>query len=166
MKHPSFIMLPYAVYDSAAFTTLLPIDIAVLLVLIRKHNGRNNGDIPLGVREAAKRCKCGQMTALRSLKRLQIAGLIGLVKKGHMVPEMGRPDVASRWRLNFVSNEEIAKWTNSNSPSLAEVADGPQIVSATQTPLPSPSGSAKYSKAPAKSGPTHQPQNTKRFGTG
>jgi len=39
-KHGPFIMLPYAVYDSPEFTKLKPIDIAVLLLLIRKHNGQ------------------------------------------------------------------------------------------------------------------------------
>jgi hypothetical protein len=99
-------MLPHAVYDGPAFKALLPIDIAVLLLLIRKHNGRNNGDISLGVREAAARCHCGQATACRSLQNLRQAGLISLVRKGHLVPEFGRPDAASRWKLNFVNPEE------------------------------------------------------------
>jgi hypothetical protein len=96
-------MLPHAVYDSPAFAMLLPIDIAVLLLLIRKHNGRNNGDISLGLREASTRCRCGQTTALRALTNLQSAGLIAIVRKGHLVPQIGRANVASRWRLNFVT---------------------------------------------------------------
>ena len=95
-------MLPHAVYDSPAFAMLAPIDIAVLLLLIRKHNGRNNGDIPLGVREIAARCRCGKATALRALHRLQEAGLVGIIRKGHLVPEIGRANVASRWRLSFL----------------------------------------------------------------
>jgi hypothetical protein len=103
-KHDPFIMLPHAVYDSPAFAALKPIDIAVLLLLIRKHNGHNNGGIALGVREAAKRCHCSQMTACRSFARLQKAGLISATYKGHLVPEIGRPDIATRWQLNFVKN--------------------------------------------------------------
>src|SRR5262245_4352877 len=101
-KHDPFIMLPYAVYDGPIFAALKPIDIAVLLLLIRKHNGYNNGGIALGVREAAKRCHCSQMTACRALARLQKDGLISATYKGHLVPEIGRPDVATRWQLNFV----------------------------------------------------------------
>jgi hypothetical protein len=48
--HEKFIMLPYAVYDSPAFAELKPIEIAVLLLLIRKHTGHNNGNISLGLR--------------------------------------------------------------------------------------------------------------------
>jgi hypothetical protein len=104
IKHDPFIMLPHAVYDSPAFAALKPIDIAVLMLLLRKHNGHNNGDIALGVREAGKRCHCSQMTACRSLARLQNAGHISATYKGHLVPEIGRPDIATRWRLNFLKN--------------------------------------------------------------
>ena len=97
-----FIKLPYPVYDSAV-ATLTPIEIKVLLLLIRKHNGRNNGNISLGVRETAKRCQCAQMTACRALKSLEQHKLITPTYKGHIVPEIGRPDVATRWRLNFVT---------------------------------------------------------------
>jgi hypothetical protein len=103
MTGHGFIMLSYSVYDSRAFATLKPIDIAVLLLLIRKHDGHNNGNISLGVRETAKKCHCAQMTACRALKSLERAGLITATYKGHLVPEIGRPDVATRWRLNFVT---------------------------------------------------------------
>jgi len=49
-KHDPFIMLPHTVYDSPAFAALDPIHITVLLLLMRKHNGHNNGSIALGVR--------------------------------------------------------------------------------------------------------------------
>jgi hypothetical protein len=101
-QHEPFIMIPHAVYDSPTFAALKPIDIAVLLVLIRKHNGHNNGAIPLGVRETARRCHCSQMTAYRALARLEKSELITAVYKGHLVPEIGRPNAATRWRLNFV----------------------------------------------------------------
>lgn len=101
-KHPPFIMLPHTVYDSPEFRALSPTDIAIILLLIYKWNGGNNGNIALGVREAAMRCHCGQNTACRSLKKLQDAGLITLTYRGHLVPEIGHPDVASRWRINFI----------------------------------------------------------------
>jgi DNA-binding IclR family transcriptional regulator len=102
-KNPPFIMVPHAIYDSPAWKTLLPIDIAVLLVLIRKHNGYNNGGIPLGIREVAKRLRCGPATAGRALNNLQVAGLISATYKGHLVPEIGRSNVATRWRLNYLT---------------------------------------------------------------
>jgi hypothetical protein len=107
-----FIRLPWRIYDSPQFQALKPIDIAVLLLLIRKHNGHNNGSIALGVRETAQRCHCGQMTACRALKSLEKAGLITATYKGHLVPEIGRPDVATRWRLNFVNETVNGKDAN------------------------------------------------------
>jgi hypothetical protein len=102
-----FINLPYAVYNSPAFAALAPIDIAVLLLVLSKRNGHNNGAIALGVRETAARCRCGQMTACRALAHLQKQGLISVVYKGHLVPEPGRPNAVSLWRINFV--EDIPK---------------------------------------------------------
>jgi hypothetical protein len=119
-KHNNhFIMLPHAVYDSPAFVALRSSDIVVLLLLIRKHNGYNNGDIPLGVREVAKKCHCSQATACRSLARLQKSSLINATYKGHLVPEIGRPDIATRWRLNFVKefSELDGDWRVSNETS-------------------------------------------------
>jgi hypothetical protein len=104
-----FIKLPYAVCDSPEFAALNPIDVAVLLLLIRKHNGYNNGNISLGVREAAAKCRCGKASAQRALARLQQSGLVAITYKGHLVPEVGRPDAATKWRLNFVTeNQEAA----------------------------------------------------------
>ena len=107
-KHEPFIMLPHAVYDSPEFAELNPIDVAVLLLLIRKHNGHNNGRIALGVREAAAKCRCGKASAQRALARLQQSGLVAITYKGHLVPEIGRPDAATKWRLNFVTENKKA----------------------------------------------------------
>jgi hypothetical protein len=98
-----FIMLPYAVYDSPEFAALSPTDLAVLLLLIRKHNGHNNGSIALGVREAAAKCGLGKSSAQRALAHLQQSRLVAITYKGHLVPEVGRPDSATKWRLNFVT---------------------------------------------------------------
>jgi hypothetical protein len=41
--------------------------------------------------------------------RLQKADLITLTYKGHMVPEIARPNAASQWRLNFVVTETTSR---------------------------------------------------------
>jgi hypothetical protein len=110
-----FIKLPHAVYDSPAFEALSPIEIRVLLAVLYKFNGHNNGGISLGVREVAARCRCGQTTATRSLTQLQKAGLITATYKGHLVPEPGRPDIATRWQINFVKNADKPKAREGNS---------------------------------------------------
>lgn len=105
-KTAPFIRLPHSVYDANEFKSLEPIDVLALLALIRKFNGKNNGGISLGVREAAARCRCHPSTVSRALKRLVQAGFISCVNKGRLVPEPGRPNVASHWRLNFIDQKE------------------------------------------------------------
>jgi hypothetical protein len=102
----SFIMLPHAVYDSPEFESLKAIHVAVLLLMMRKYNGYNNGAIQLGVREVARRCHCSLGTASRALNKLQDAGFITLTYNGHLVGEFGRPNAPSRWKLNFVNSTQ------------------------------------------------------------
>jgi predicted transcriptional regulator len=102
-------MLPHAVYDSPEFESLKPINVAVLLLMMRKYNGYNNGAIQLGVREVARRCHCSLATASRALNRLQHAGLISLTYNGHLVRDFGRPNAPSRWKLNFVQLNRKAR---------------------------------------------------------
>jgi hypothetical protein len=101
-------------YHVHSFAALKPIHIAVLLLLIRKHNGHNNGANSLGLREVVNRCHCSQATAWRVLKTLQQAHLVSMSYKGHLVPEVGRPHVATRWRLNFVV--DAPKLTHTSIP--------------------------------------------------
>lgn len=100
-----FARLPYSVFDSPSFKGLEHIDVRVLLLLIRRHNGHNNGAIALGVRAIAAECNCSMTTACRALKRLQGAGFVAVTYKGHLVPEIGRPDAATHWKLKFVKEK-------------------------------------------------------------
>ena|SRR5690242_780691 len=101
---PPFIRIPQAAYNSPAFQSLRPIEVAVLLLLASKFNGHNNGNVPLGLTEATRRCHCSKSTAHRALARLQETGLIAMTYRGHMVPEIGRPDAPTRWRIAFLEN--------------------------------------------------------------
>ena len=107
-KHEPHVRMIHKVYDSPEFQALVPNERAILWELIRKYNGFNNGNLSLGVREAAKKCHLGQMAACRALARLQESGLISATYKGHLVPDYGRPNVPTRWRLNFLE-ESSAK---------------------------------------------------------
>ena len=100
-----FIMMPYCVFDDPKFVALSAVEKVILFLLIRRHNGKNNGAIPLGVREAAKLCGCGQATACRALQALEQAGFITPVYKGHMTGLAGC-NIATRWRLNFIHYKE------------------------------------------------------------
>ena len=103
-KHGPFIMLPHGIFDGPGYRVLHPTDRDVLMLLLRKHNGRNNGAIPLGTRAAAKQCHRSQSTTCRALAKLQEVDFISATRKGHLVPEIGRPNVATLWRLNFLED--------------------------------------------------------------
>jgi len=105
-KHEPHVRMIHKVYDSPEFQALVPNERAILWELIRKYNGFNNGNLSLGVREAAEKCHIGQMAACRALARLQESGLISATYKGHLVPDFGRPNAPTRWRLNFKESPE------------------------------------------------------------
>lgn len=98
-----FIMVPHCVFDDPKFIALSPVEKVILFLLIRRHNGKNNGEISLGVREAAKWCHCHQATACRALQTLEQAGFLTAVYKGHLTGIAGQ-NIATRWRLNFVKS--------------------------------------------------------------
>ena len=100
-----FILIPYCVFDDPKYVALSPTEKVILCLIIRRHNGKNNGAIPLGVREAAKSCHCHQGTACRAFQALEQAGFITAVHKGHLTGLAGR-NIATRWRLNFISYKE------------------------------------------------------------
>jgi hypothetical protein len=123
-KHEPFIRLPHSVYDSPAFQALLPVDIAHLLLLLRKFNGYNNGAINLSLNEACGRCGCSKATSGRSLQRLQKANLITATIKGCATP-VGKPDIPTRWNINFMETHsqpvKTKGRTNSNVIRLGAV---------------------------------------------
>jgi len=95
-------MLRNAIFDSDRYRALAPIERDVLWLLIRRYNGRNNGGISLGAREAAAWYGCGKSTANRALQRLEEARFISPIHKGHLVPIASRENVATTWKLIFV----------------------------------------------------------------
>lgn len=100
-----FIMIENWVFDSRAFRALKPGPRALLLELIRRHNGSNNGQIGLGVREAAKALNADKTTVNGYFKDLQVVGLIAPGRPGGFnmkVPTMRR---ASEWRLTWQTTE-------------------------------------------------------------
>lgn len=91
-----FAALPHDVLCSPGFLAASPAARAVLLELIRLHNGSNNGRIGLGVREAAARCNISKATASRAFQELADCGLVELVEKGSF---RERRRLASTFRL-------------------------------------------------------------------
>jgi DNA-binding transcriptional regulator YhcF (GntR family) len=63
---------------------------------LRCHNGSNNGQIALSVRDAAKRCNISNDTAALAFTQLEDAGLIERVMKGSFKQRNRR---ASEYRI-------------------------------------------------------------------
>src|SRR5215831_2831997 len=71
-----FVKLPYDVLDSAAFISASAGAKALFVFLIRRFNGRNNGQISCSVREAAAWCACGKTAAAKYFDELIALDLI------------------------------------------------------------------------------------------
>ena len=101
-----FFPIVRSAYNNPKFHALSHVAVCLLLELLSRWSERRNGEIQFGVRDAAAKWHCGQATACRALKELQDAGFITCTRKGHQVPEPGRPDAPSRWRINFMKGPE------------------------------------------------------------
>jgi Fe2+ or Zn2+ uptake regulation protein len=77
-----FAALPHDVLDSSGYVGTSPAARAVLVELVRLHNGSNNGAIVLSARMAATRCNISPATVARALQELADAGLVDCVSKG------------------------------------------------------------------------------------
>ncbi len=77
-----FAGIPHAVMDSPGYGNTHPPARAVLLELVKRYSGYNNGRIVLSVRDAAKACRIGSNTAARALSELEACGLIECMAKG------------------------------------------------------------------------------------
>lgn len=96
-----FLMLPNWVFDSPAYRSLRPVARALLLELIRRHNGSNNGAIGLGEREAASALGMRDRAAVRSyFDELAVKGFIACTWRGGFNVKSG-PQRASEWRLTW-----------------------------------------------------------------
>ena len=91
---PPFIQLFHYIKRSTAYHGLSPYARALLLELIDRYNGCNNGMIVLGIREAAYELGCGQATVGRAMREIDDAGLARPTTIGAW-----RGKRASEWRL-------------------------------------------------------------------
>ena len=93
---PPFIKVTYNLFDSEAFRSLSGGAVHVLLLLIRNHNGVNNGEIVLSCRQIAGQTTMSKNTASKKLNELELKGFIQLMQKGQFTGRM-----ASIYRLTF-----------------------------------------------------------------
>jgi hypothetical protein len=97
-KHhgPNFIQLPHHVKRSTSYHGLGYIARLLLIELIDRYNGSNNGFIALGVREAAYEIGCSQGSISNALRELDDADLARPTQVGAW-----RGRHATEWRLTW-----------------------------------------------------------------
>jgi len=116
-KEP-FIYLSKAQVDSPSWMDVMPIGRCILIEMLKRYNGQNNGDISLSYREAQHVGKCGADTARRALDELQTHGWIRLHNKGAYQNKH-----ASTWILtirpynNQPATNDWRKWTPEKNAS-------------------------------------------------
>lgn len=81
-RNPPFLMLPQAIYDSEEFASLSPAAVRVLLVLIRAHNGTNNGALPCGQAYLGKSAGMSSKTISAAVKALVEVGFVVITRPG------------------------------------------------------------------------------------
>src|SRR6478672_1324230 len=98
---PPFVQLPHYIKRSAAYHGLSVYARALLIELIYRHTGINNGLICFGVREAEHELRCGHATVCRAMRDLDDAGLARPTGGG-----VWRGRHATEWRLMWIRCEK------------------------------------------------------------
>jgi len=73
---PPFVRVFYYLMDSPAWLSLMPTDRAVLLQIMRRYNGQNNGLLGASGDALASECRIRPNTVSDALRRLIAAGFI------------------------------------------------------------------------------------------
>lgn len=75
----------------------------ILVDMLYRYNGRNNGTISYSWDDAQRRLGCSRRTVGRLLARLRDAGLVAIVTKGSFdLKDGARKGTANQYRLTFV----------------------------------------------------------------
>jgi hypothetical protein len=103
---PPFLRIPNPVYDSPAFRSLPPVCVAVLLTIIGRYNGRNNGHLGLSVRDAAVRVNVNKDTAGKAFHTLSDLGFVDQTSMGAFSLKQQH---SSEWRLTWERCDRTGK---------------------------------------------------------
>jgi DNA-binding transcriptional ArsR family regulator len=107
-----FVQLFHCWWSSPVIRSLSSIERDALVSILTRHNGRNNGNLPVSVRWLSRELSIGKSTAQRALDHLRTAGLIERVVAGRF---QGRISRAARWRVTClpcdVSGRPPIEWT-------------------------------------------------------
>lgn len=99
----SFVPLPHAVLESAAYLALSARGKALLLDLLAQYRGNNNGDLCAAFSVMRKRGWRSEQTLFAARRELEAAGLIHETRKG------ARPNRATLYGFTFYALDENPK---------------------------------------------------------
>lgn len=120
-KRPPFIQIDTNFFLGLKDKKLEHADLWIIMLLKSRHNGYNNGNISLGLKDVMRECGLSKSTASRSLQRLQERGLIEKTYQGHtIVDELAVP---SKWRLLFASDNQPAGWSHSGTHRTSPISE-------------------------------------------
>ena len=90
----------------------------VLLELMYRYNGQNNGSVVLSVRQAGARTNCTENTALKRLREIEEHGFVRCSRKGSFTTKGGH---ASEWTLTLFPlngeppTKDFLRWQKQNT---------------------------------------------------
>ncbi|WP_221795688.1 hypothetical protein [Aquisediminimonas sediminicola] len=106
-RNPSsrrFVQLDHSFLETQAYRTLSPNARSLLVELKMIHNGRNNGELFLSVRDAADRMGVADTTAAsNAFDELEKMGFISCTQDAHFARKAGDGSRARCWRLTWES---------------------------------------------------------------
>ena len=105
-----YIKIPYTMIRHHAWRSLSPPAIKVWIELRSRFNGRNNGDLSLGLDEGARLLGMSKSTVLRALKELETKGFIKMTRLGQWYGRM-----ATTWAVTdrrHQGNLPTCDWKN------------------------------------------------------
>jgi hypothetical protein len=82
-----YVLIKHFVLDCPAFKSLSGKAVKLLLLISRQFDGRNNGKISYGIRQAAKGIGCSANTAMEAFHELQEKGVHHLYRAGRLQPQ-------------------------------------------------------------------------------
>lgn len=129
----SYTPLPHALLDSKAYTGSSARAKAMLIELIRQHNGRNNGQMQLSIGWLRKRGWTSTRAIQLAKAELLARGLAILTKRGGL--NAGPDRYALTW-LNVSDYTGLDLKQGSFGPGAWRFADPPPVMSARQPPPP------------------------------
>jgi hypothetical protein len=152
-----YVSLRYWLLESAAWGSLPCNARALYVELAKRYNGRNNGRISYGLREAFKALHIGKTAARAAFLLLQDRGFIVLTKKGAFSMKAVRE--ASEWRLTEYWNDvlpghpskEFMKWQPTEPDSNEPPKSRTRVLRRDRTgPVARPNGSCGESEQAKK----------------